>query len=93
MWILLKKYLAKFILYLLRKKSITWRPGKGQKDLYMDIEEKFCDDLLRYGTITRDETVTNEEGEEFRQYTICYNGYYWNITKYRGEWIYIHFVC
>lgn len=58
----------------------------------MDIEEKFCDDLLRYGTIIRDETVTNEEGEEFRQYTICYNGHHWNMTKTRGEWIYLHFV-
>ena len=58
----------------------------------MDIEEKFCDDLLRYGTIIRDVTVTNEEGEEFRQYTILYHGHYWNMTKLHGEWIYLHFV-
>ena len=57
----------------------------------MDIEERFCDYLLRYGTIIRDVTVYDKDDEEYRQYTIEQNGHTWNLTKHHGEWIYLHF--
>ena len=40
MWILLKRYLTKFILYLLRKKSITWHPGERVERYYMKDSKK-----------------------------------------------------
>lgn len=57
----------------------------------LDLAEKLiCDDILRYGEILRDERFTDEGGVDIRQYTIRdTNGEVYDLTKRRGEWIYI----
>lgn len=54
-----------------------------------ECEKKICDDILRYGTITRDEEFTCE-GIMVRQYTISYEGESYDLTKNNGEWVHFH---
>lgn len=54
-----------------------------------DIEKEMCNDILRYGTIKRDEEFECE-GERIRQYTIEQDGEEYDLTKVNGEWIYFH---
>lgn len=57
----------------------------------LSLQEKLiCDDILRYGEILRDESFTNEEGIEYRQFTIKdTNGELYDLTKRNGDWIFI----
>lgn len=50
-----------------------------------NFEKNLCDDMIRYGTITRDVEFGN-----VRQYTVIYDGEEYHITKRNGEWIYLH---
>lgn len=54
-----------------------------------EVEKKICDDVLRDGTITRDEEF-DCEGKVVRQYAVEYAGEEYLMTKYDGEWIYFH---
>ena len=53
-----------------------------------EYEKRFCDDLLRYGEIIKDENF-NCDGILIRQYTILCDGCTYLVTKNNGEWVYI----
>lgn len=59
------------------------------KERLNTVDAKFCDQILRYGTIKEDYSF-RLGSENKRQYVIEYEGLTYYLTKTDGFWTYIH---
>lgn len=51
------------------------------------VNQKICDDILRYGEILEDKEFVCD-GDNIRQYIVKYDGIDYALTKANGKWVY-----
>ena len=55
------------------------------------VAKNICDEILRYGTIIKDNEYECD-GDCIRQYTMKYENEEYIMTKCNGEWIYFNHI-
>ena len=79
------------VLYYCKQKATHPGGYEGRKDIkIMKLNQKICDDILRYGTILESKEFDTAEGEHIRQYIIQdTNEERYFMTKINGTWEYM----